>query len=73
LVPLPPTVVADAPSELSASTHERYCRIVNVEIAASEPGRYRVMRTKVDHVQRSEGNDLRHAETPRSLEPLRAG
>jgi hypothetical protein len=64
-------------SELGAliggCTHERYCRIVNGDIAADELCRYRVTRTKVDHGQRSKGNDLRHAETPCGLGPLRAG
>ena len=46
---------------------------MHVEVAALELGRHRLARAEVDHVERAERDDLRHARRAGRLEPVGPG
>src|ERR687895_296173 len=58
---------------LPGGPHERHRRVVHVEVAVLELRRHGVARAEVDHVERAERHDLRHAGAPGGLEPGRPG
>ena len=58
---------------LRRGAHQRDARVVHVEAPVRELLGHGVARAEVDHVQRTERDDLRHAAPAGGLEPVRSG
>ena len=67
---LRPIVRPSSAHSLGRRAHQRHRRVVDVEVAVVELRRHRLARAEVDHVERAERDDLRHARRARGLEPV---